>query len=789
MLISSTIPNLVNGVSQQPAALRLASQAEAQENFYSSVVEGLKRRPGSKHLAKLTAGDWSDAFLHTINRDTFEQYTMSVTNGDLKVYDLTTGAEKTVAFPDGKSYLTAVGENAFRAVTVADYTFLVNRETDVAMLPDLNATRNPQALLYLVGANYAKRFKVIVNGSIAANYKTPDGSTASDVDKIATSYVIDQLKTGLDASLTGAEWTITKISASVIHIENNYGNPFTLKVEDDFNNAYLRGITDVVQRFSDLPNHAKAGFMCEVTGEASSNFDNYYVQWDATTDNETSGVWKEVAKWSIPYRLDPATMPHILVREADGTFTFKQADWDERSVGDEDSAPNPSFVDQSINDVFFFRNRLGMTAGENVILSRAGKFFNFFPATVTTILDSDPIDIGVSHVKVSTLNHAVPFNQNLLLFSSQTQFILSGGDILTPSTVSVNQTTEFEGSGTVRPVGAGQNIYFPVTRGSFSGVREYYAEHENSTNNAADITSHCPKYVPGDIRKLVASSNEDILLALTSSDPDKVYVYKYFFGAEGKLQSSWSRWSMGAGDVILDAAFIETTMYLVTQRADGVYLDAVDVETGAVDEGSEQLYRVDRKVYESDMAPAVFDGTHTTWTLPFQESAPLWVFIRAGDAQRPEGYVLNHTCPTDTTVQVKGDWTSSKVCIGRRYTSEYEFSTFLIKEDVAGGGQASVGEGRLQVAFLTLEYYRAGYFEVHVTPDHRDTYVYKFTGRILGSGNNVLGQSGLETGRFKVPVQARNTQVTIKLKSDHFLPCTFMSAEWEARYNTRSRRL
>ncbi len=53
-LVSRTIPNLVQGVSQQPEVLRLSSQANVQENGFSSVVEGLKKRPPTNHLAKLS---------------------------------------------------------------------------------------------------------------------------------------------------------------------------------------------------------------------------------------------------------------------------------------------------------------------------------------------------------------------------------------------------------------------------------------------------------------------------------------------------------------------------------------------------------------------------------------------------------------------------------------------------------------------------------------------------------------------------------------------------------------
>ena len=48
-LISTSIPNLINGVSQQPPSVRLVTQAEKQENGLSSVVDGLTKRPPTEH--------------------------------------------------------------------------------------------------------------------------------------------------------------------------------------------------------------------------------------------------------------------------------------------------------------------------------------------------------------------------------------------------------------------------------------------------------------------------------------------------------------------------------------------------------------------------------------------------------------------------------------------------------------------------------------------------------------------------------------------------------------------
>ena len=44
-LISQSIPNLINGISQQTATQRNITQSELQENAQSRLVEGLTKRP------------------------------------------------------------------------------------------------------------------------------------------------------------------------------------------------------------------------------------------------------------------------------------------------------------------------------------------------------------------------------------------------------------------------------------------------------------------------------------------------------------------------------------------------------------------------------------------------------------------------------------------------------------------------------------------------------------------------------------------------------------------------
>ena len=119
-------------------------------------------------------------------------------------------------------------------------------------------------------------------------------------------------------------------------------------------------IKDSVQRFTDLPTVSPHGYVVEVKGDQDTNFDNYYVKF--VTNNGGAfeeGQWEENVEAGIPFKFNYSTMPHILVRQADGNFRFARVDgdtytisgtdytlpkWGERTAGDEISAPDPTSV-------------------------------------------------------------------------------------------------------------------------------------------------------------------------------------------------------------------------------------------------------------------------------------------------------------------------------------------------------------------------------------------------------------------------------------------------------------
>ena len=137
-LVTTSVPNLTGGVSQQPAAQRLPNQCEAQENALPLLVGGLIKRPPSVHLSELktfadASIDLSGAFTHFVTRDPTEEFLISMTGvgNTVHINDIDGTPKQVFADLGASTYLTtSTPQSSFRAITIADVTFLVN--TDVA---------------------------------------------------------------------------------------------------------------------------------------------------------------------------------------------------------------------------------------------------------------------------------------------------------------------------------------------------------------------------------------------------------------------------------------------------------------------------------------------------------------------------------------------------------------------------------------------------------------------------------------------------------------------------------
>ncbi|TKK39958.1 hypothetical protein PflCFBP13517_18345 [Pseudomonas fluorescens] len=789
-LVSQSVKNLKGGISQQPDILRFSNQGQVQINGWSSETEGLQKRPPTTFVKRLGAVGMFGAkpLIHLVNRDAVEQYFMVFTGQGVEVVDLK-GNRYTVRGYNGYANCEHP-RNDLRLITVADYTFVANRNKLTAMKSTLThadyGSMTRRCVINVRGGQYGRTLKILINDVQMAILKMPVGdatvTTPPQVEQTDAGYIATQMAAQINTN--GVPYGFTaEAGQGWIVVSASQSNILTVKTEDGYANQLLNSFIYQVQTFAKLPAQCIDGYLVEITGEASRTGDNYWVRYDAAGQ-----VWKETVKPGIITGFEPTSMPHALVRAADGQFDWKALTWPDRTCGDDLTNPMPSFVDSTINDIFFFRNRLGFLSGENVVMSRTSKYFNFFPASVSSLSDDDPIDVAISHNRVSILKYAVPFSEQLLLWSDQAQFVLSSQGIMSTKTAQLDLTTEFDVSDGARPFGIGRGVYFAAPRAAYTSLKRYYAVQDVSdVKSAEDISSHVPSYLQNVVYHIHGSGTENFVSILSDSEESKVYIYKFLYLKEELVQQSWSHWEFGITNRVLAADCIGSYMYLLNERVGvGMCLERIEFTADTVDYIQEP-YRtyMDMKTL---MTPSYYDEdlneTYASLSAIYGGVPdPLSVFYTLD----PKGVLERHTSENwnaDDRIKFVGNRMGATFLIGHEYGFQYEFSKFLIKQTADDGTTNTEDIGRLQLRRAWVNYEASGAFEINVN-NGSTQFVYVMAGGRIGT-EAVLGGRALGTGQFKFPVTGNAKAQSVTLSSYAPVPLNIIGCGWEGNYMRRS---
>ena len=723
------------------------------------------------------------------------------------------------------NYLSCSGDakDSMRAVTINDYTFLLNRETVVAMNEQFTpATHTPQAVVHIKqGIKQAEYYIKITEGGNTYEVSHWSGTSEVQPTKWSCGEHAEELAARLDALVYPAghatdhfrdHWTVTQ-SNSIIHIIKDDGGDFDIIVEDDYGEQGMSVTKDSSHRYVDLTRNCVHGVHVEITSDDDTAVDDYWVRFegtDPTLSTIQGGRWFECAEPVLMNELEQATMPHVLVRCADGTFTFRPGAWTPRDAGDDETIPQPSFVGRNISSIFFWRNRLGLLTADNVILSEAAEVFNMWPTTAMTMLDSDPIDVGTGGAHAASLVAAVPFDDDLILFANRQQFVMTGGDLLTPETAEILETTAYAMDTAIIPVATGRSIFFGATRGtSAAAVMEYFLADDTLQHTAVDVTQHVPTYLTS-LQNIVASPMDNMIAVHPFHSAGEVFIYKYYWRGQGKIQAAWSKLKFNDASNtvgIIGIQFVDDQLFVVGRVGTSIHLFSMDLNTGAADVHLEHQVCLDNRIdTESTMGCTVDtaadadpkyiphaiertfldvgEGTTTFEYMPQGSHSLMTIISQPAEAGGPTTELVGSWETVSLggdleclTVSVPGN--VAAIWVGLPYTMTYEFSPLYIRRTDGQDVEVAVTSGTTQVRNITLDYDKCGEFAVVVTQGGgRSPYTYSFS------------DTGVDaTGQFKVPVLSKNTDVTIEITSDSIYPCGFQAARWEAYHVNRARPL
>jgi len=536
--------------------------------------------------------------------------------------------------------------------------------------------------------------------------------------------------------------------------------------------------------------------------------------------------------------LDPATMPHALINNRDGTFTFTKLDeaskgstenyWKNRTVGDDFSNPFPTFKGNTIQQMFFHRNRLGIISGEQVVMSKPGQYFDFFIVSAISASDDNPIDITVSDVKPAFINHVLPIQKGMMMFSDNGQFLLfTESDIFSAKTVRLKKISSYECDQTIQPVDLGTSVLFTSNVAAYARAFEATILDDATPPNILEQTRVVPEFLPKDITKSANSAAIGITTYGKKGD-STVYHYKYYNTGQQREQSAWYSWTLtGTMQHMLytGGSFFSVTLHDGNYKlcryeyvADADNTRSYVLGTGTVGsplETSRQFEaHLDNMVIPSALTPylqTVSSVEKTHATIPYVPTSPTDIFMVGLSGKDMDGNdIAGMVRPADSVssvtvsgvtygiVKFEGIRLSSvgsniaKVAIGYRYTTTIELPTYYLNV----GQNTYDTDGDLRISGINFEMGVGGPLEFHLTSPFEyvdasgnitkdiDDYVQFESGILSNSSVFDKPPAALATS-VRVPVQRKNDKYTLQIQIPDPFSTAIISGSWDGVYHNR----
>jgi hypothetical protein len=358
-------------------------------------------------------------------------------------------------------------------------------------------------------------------------------------------------------------------------------------------------------------------------------------------------------------------------------FEIDTVDWNERTSGSKITNPLPSLITEGrkIADIGLHRNRLVLAGDGYVTLSAADDLFNFYLEDFDNLVDSDPIDLPIGSNEVAIIQHVLPWQTTLLVFTKGgRQFQMNAPEALTPSTASLTPTTS-EQTQETRPVLIGSTVQFVTDNGNNSALVEYVSNEQGTTNVPAKLSEHVEDLIPASIRTIAAHGGLGFTIMLPQTDDgDTLYVHRSWFVNQERVQSAWTRWTFD--DVrIVDIAIVKDELWMLMETLDGWTLEYLELGKAETPSGFPYAPIVDRQV----QATGVHSAGTTTWTFSTPDPDRN-VIVLGSDFGANTGRTLTPTDVTDYTVECDGDWDAGPAISGRLIDASIELSRPYIRD-------------------------------------------------------------------------------------------------------------
>ncbi len=840
--VTQQIPNFLGGVSRQTDDKKLPNTLTECVNGYPDPTFGLLKRPGMRHTNVLKKADGTafsktelaDAAWFFIDRGAAGSYVGCIKGTNIYVWTAEEGTFCTVT-NTGTSYLTGTEQSDYHFRSIQDVTIVTNKTVTVTMEADNTFVAKSQGTLKLLSLIDSDEHKVFIKGSLTGTEHTATatvqasasfnsfltGTHASHALLGAVKSLLEARQAASDTEFDG-KWYLNSYANSIqirrttesnaVVVDAEPGSSVTYKefqvqgiggVNNDALEVFQDDVTDVAKvSLESFHNH-----VIKILNSDSAD-DDYYLKFVAADGTGGAGYWQEALARDASPGLTDSTMPHELANTGATTFTFGPITYKDRLVGDDNTNPKPSFVGKKLSSTFFFNNRFGVLAEDNVIFGVANDNYNFFAKSALTQIDSDPIDLNVSSVRPVRLSEVLPSPQGLMLFSERQQFQVYAADasLLTPTSALIRSLSNYEMDNSIRPVDIGTTTAFVSKVSGYSKVFTLALRDVEQTPIVVDISKAVLEWLPDTVDTLSTSPQNSVVM-LVDRDTSYMYLYRFYNNGQEDLFQAWTKWQLPgtiqAADILNDDITVisqhEDEYTLGTIRLDELPSGNV-VSTSSSYTGNVPLDMATRPVKpHASVDAVVYDETNdiTKIYVPYtpiddKDAVMLLTVPTADDGTDAEldsdqGYwakAIERIEPSTNYryFEVKGKFTdyADGIVVGYGYDLEVTLPKFYFQRQGAGADYTAtliIGKVRLSVG-------RTGAIRFKLKPtgsnEWKDVQHTIEAGVYQGDTNPVVNEQ-----IFTLPIHQRNTNFELKVTSDFPYPVSLVSMMWEGNYSPR----
>ena len=321
--ISQKINNLIGGVSQQPDTTKYNGQLRVCDNYYPDTAIGLTKRPGLRGISKL-ANAVADGTWFPIFRDDQEKYIIQFSKaGALKIWSANSGLQQTVnaVAAESVTYATHTHADDLRILQVNDYIFVLNRTVVVKEGTTSSSAYSAFGFVNINTVAFNTDYVITIDGN-TFTHTTPSNASGSTQNSVQT------IITALVGSINANAAYIAAGIGNTIFIRRANNGDFSLRATGGTTGTAVEAFKETVTSVAQLPREFFSNRRIKVEGSAQSSSDEYWVEFIPSTPGQTSGAghWEETIAPGTVLNFNEETMPHAIIREANGTFTYRKLD-------------------------------------------------------------------------------------------------------------------------------------------------------------------------------------------------------------------------------------------------------------------------------------------------------------------------------------------------------------------------------------------------------------------------------------------------------------------------------